>query len=334
MATLRAQFAQHQSARAAAYRTAIASKFVSHSSGNGHVAKRPRLLDLVSALETLPFDQFAQVLLYDPFVNANALRVNHQMSELVETAAHMPDFFKTAVQKCFPLITRIPRDMRSNEYDVVLAKYGEQIAENWLWRVLFLRLFEILFTVKITGLEATNHVLLRIRDLLTARRLVTCSDVLSEPWRIETPWYYTVSQDFIWARVQTEIVSEPGVFSGFINMKMTNQNFFALYDKMIAQGTPPTEFRVRGPSEGTHHALLNTNGEPVLSVDAEFQASVYRGRWNYVTEWEFKVIATLTPKLIDDAALEKLHVPGFVVAQYKSRYKYKLAEFVPNAIPT
>ncbi len=154
------------------------------------VEKRPREEHVptgVEILESLPFEEFARILLAGPIINPRALAlVTPKLATQVAQATRLPGFWRDVMGRCWPDITRLPADMTG-------ARAPVGASDNETWRMFFLRVFDIILDMQVVLMseveygapESDETPVDALFDRLRDGTVTTCSDVLAAPlvWR-------------------------------------------------------------------------------------------------------------------------------------------------------
>jgi len=288
----------------------------------GPPPSRPELLDAVSVLEMLPFDEFARVLLYDPYVNAGVLsRVSKRVALLVTQAANMPGFFEAAVRRCFPLVTRLPLDFTvlMPEYREAVRVGGREYASNVLWRELFLRLFDMMLTLFIShGPFRAEPADIIVQLVNVESRILTCSQVVGRDWTVQRVENTFTGRPFVAgiyteARAQYQTLLRPGLPNDQLLDLLADQQqgqYITLHsygkrpedqatavadDILTVNGHDDVVLSVAGRFEGKPGPLEVRIGDAPSSIIA--QVSIVYGRSEYTV--------TFRPALVDDDVLQQ-----------------------------
>lgn len=273
----------------------------------------------LSCLEQLPFDVFADtVLLYDPVLNANVLAsVSKRMRVQVRDAVQTPGFFQRMVQRCFPLITRLPANMRDGG------------GGNASWRTLFLRLMDMILRLTVGHDSLCSDDLDWLTKALAEGRIATWNDNV-----LESITYMSNSHQYVtnWGHVHIAIIlpSEDTLpFEYFVPIPGTEEQILAkILPALNTSNCREHEFWMEAPIP----VLENGDGNTVLELYGHFFAEQFpvnpvftsqeRIRVSIDLRWSMYDDIELRPRRIDDAVLARLqrHAPSGVLP-YKPRTK-------------
>jgi len=259
----------------------------------------------LSCLEQLPFDVFADtVLLHDPVLNANVLAsVSKRMRAQVRGAVQTPGFYQRMVQRCFPLITRLPDDMACGSASS--------------WRTLFLRLMDLILKLAIKNNNVESDDLCEFTDALTSGRIVTWGNFVPDCITYVSDDAHAVASN---GRVNIEILfpsEDSGAFHVLLRVPATKEQVAAkVLQFLTCRQSHEHEFWMDGPLR----VLENGNSEAVLTLGGYFVAEQNPSdasmedyecvQWFVQLDWYMYDNIVFWPERIDDRVLKLLEKPS------------------------
>jgi len=106
-----------------------------------------------AVFQSLPPDKLAEMMILLGIINISSWQLNKSIKNAVRRAMESDNFFQRLVQRCFPLVKSLPFDMIMEYYEkseinywyhVFVEKQGEMRAQNFMWGLLYLRIFDTL----------------------------------------------------------------------------------------------------------------------------------------------------------------------------------------------
>ena len=277
----------------------------------------------VSILEQLPLDALIDMLLYDPVLPSTFKFVSKVVKQKMDQVWESPGFFKAAVKKCFPLISHLPTDMipekAPGRYKDVLRKQGQDVAENYLWKMFFYRLLNVLLAVFIEMPLGVENLHFPVQEELESsfdrKKYVTCSMFLDGNWTLNIREPNGKSEFFdynLWFFSYDEISYRLFVDFGVSD----NQINRAIREKLITGAAKP----IRGNVVSRHHI----NNSDFMKIEVAYSGTFLETGFDFeVSEenqyvvkaafnWDIDANITLKPRLLDDTLVDWLLGPGGV----------------------